>query len=168
MNCKLRNEIDWCKQKEMIRKLLTKITSNFYKGSLNILHQLVEVVIHVGNPEIGIWLINCFDTWSGYDFIELLFIVLFLYRLLLCLFNLLLILINHSFFWLFGWLLWLEDCLWTVTQELCINVQNILLLEQNVTCWVFLHLISCQTSPCLNFIFGNKSVHYFLELRSFI
>ncbi len=138
--------------------------------SEHIVHQLLHIEIHVVDPELGVGFVYLF--WHGDDFVVLLFVPLLLLHLPLgqafvvflalvfglhcdCFCGLFL---GFVFFGLEGWL-------GAVGQEICVCGQNVFFLEHNVVRWVLFHLVSGQTSVCLNNVHGNQSVQHFLELR---
>lgn len=55
-------------------------------SSLNILHEFVNIVLNVSNPKLRIRRINSLLRGNGNNFIELLFVILFLFKLLLGIF----------------------------------------------------------------------------------
>ena len=140
--------------------------------SEHILHQLVHIIVHVADPELGVRFIDL--LWYRNHLVKPLFVYLLLLQLFLCrirLFNKLVLLLGLHCDWLsvllLGlWLFWLELRFWTMSQEISIGWENILLLEHNIVGRVLLYLITSQTSVCLCDVCCYQGVQYFLKFRS--
>lgn len=143
------------------------------KSSQDIVHQRVKVVVDMGDPELGVGLVDF--VWNCDNFVELFLVPFLLLELFLSGFLIPLPLLFYLYWdWLIGLIIeglslfGLELGLGAVVQEDRVGRENVLLLEHYLVARVLLHLVPCQVLVRLGDVHCYHRLPNLLEQRGWV